>query len=98
MNAGIHVITPNKRLTSAALNYYQAVQRAQFHLPDGSLRPPGHATRVFYEVQPDRLQICKFEQENVRESLQCLSGLAVHSDICTAGAFISLKETILITA
>ena len=51
MQSGVHVITPNKRLTSAVLNYYQAVQRAQFHLPDGSLRPHGQATRVFYEVR-----------------------------------------------
>ncbi len=50
VNSGVHVITPNKRLTSAALTYYQAVQQAQFHKPDGSLRPAGHATRVFYEV------------------------------------------------
>lgn len=50
LDMGIHVITPNKRLTSAPFDEYHSVQRAQFHEPDGTLRLPGGARRVFYEV------------------------------------------------
>ncbi|KAK9868106.1 hypothetical protein WJX84_006516 [Apatococcus fuscideae] len=50
LHSGIHVITPNKRLTSAPLEYCKAVQQAQWHCPNGSPRPHGQAKRVLYEA------------------------------------------------
>ncbi|KAK9827573.1 hypothetical protein WJX74_011044 [Apatococcus lobatus] len=50
LNLGVHIITPNKRLTSAPLDEYQAVQQAQYYQSDGNLRPHGQAKRVLYEA------------------------------------------------